>query len=132
MEFFRTLRKAIGASDLVREITVAHLPNYCREIDKVLRDHGEQGEIYCLWGQFQVHRERINGGVRFTLPDCPNALAWTVTSGLPPDPVATVIHCTINRREHEPEFVDSIELFMDALAEGVSSIANESAAGRGE
>lgn len=42
-------------------------------------------------GQFLAQRERINGGIPFTLPDFPSALAWTVTRGLPQDPVATVI-----------------------------------------
>lgn len=86
----------------------------------MLGQDGERGEIYGLWGQFRVHRELIRGGVRFSLPDCPNALSWTVTTGLPPEPASTVIHCTIKRRDHEPDFVESIELFVDALAEGIA------------
>jgi len=121
MEFFRTLSTELDSADMVRELTIDRLSRHCREIDKVLSHQGEQGEIYCLWGQFRVHRQPINGGVRFTLPGCPNALAWTVTTGLPPDPGATVIHCTINRQEHDPDFIDSIDLFLDALMDGLTS-----------
>jgi hypothetical protein len=50
--------------------------------------------------------------VRFTLPRCPNALAWTVTAGIDtPEPV--VVHCTINRAEHDADFIESIRLFVD-------------------
>ncbi len=125
MEFFRELRGALDAQALQRALTVDSLPQHCAEIDRVISAAGERGEIYCLWGQFRVHRECINGGVRFSLPGCPNALAWTVTTGLPPQPEATVIHCTINRREHEPDFIESIDLFMDALVDG---LAHQSAA----
>ena len=121
MEFFRELDSGLDVAALQRRLTIEHLPQYCREIDRVFSVAGDHGEIYCLWGQFKVHRECIKGGVRFTLPGCPNAFAWTVTTGLPPVPELTVIHCTINRREHEPDFVESIELFADALADGLKA-----------
>jgi len=78
-------------------------------------------KLYCLDRNHQsatprVRRDRINGGVRFSSVDCPNALAWTVTTGLPQHPGQLVIHCTINRRGHEPDFIDAIELFLDAWA----------------
>jgi hypothetical protein len=66
------------------------------------------GEIDCLWGQFAVHREHIRDGLRFTLPDCPNALAWTTTVA----PDGTLIHCTINRSEQDSDFIASIEDFV--------------------
>ncbi len=120
MEFFRELDAACPVASLQRDITIATLPRFCSEIGEVTDDQGAAGEIYCLWGSFRVHAEPIRGGVRFTLPGCPNALAWTVTSGLPPDPATTVIHCTINRRQQDPDFVESIVLFMDAWQAGVS------------
>ena len=121
MEFFRELDSGLDVAELQRRLTIEHLPQYCREIDRVLDVAGDHGEIYCLWGQFKVHRECIKGGVRFTLPGCPNAFAWTVTTDLPPIPGLTVIHCTINRREHEPDFVESIEMFVGALVDGLKS-----------
>jgi len=123
MEFFRECTTGVDAAVLQQALTIADLPRYCTEIDKVMRAEGDDGEIYCLWGGFRVRRDRINGGVRFSLVDCPNALAWTVTTGLPPHPGQLVIHCTINRRGHEPDFIDSIELFLDAWAEGLAGLA---------
>ncbi len=128
MEFFRYVRGVTNAALLMRELTIDRLPEHCSVVDNVLSSDGDRGEIYCLWGQFQVHRECINGGVRFTLPGCPNALAWTVTRGLPPIPESTLIHCTINRREHEPDFIASIDLFLDAMAAGIAALPQPGAA----
>jgi len=127
MEFFRELDAGFDADGLQRMLTIDSLPRHCAAIDKVLSASGDHGEIYCLWGQFDVRRELINGGVRFTLPGCPNALAWTVTTGLPPRPSRTVIHCTINRREHEPDFIESIGWFLDALVDGLHDGMGQSA-----
>lgn len=116
MEFFAAIDVPLNSEQLQRELTIATLAERCEVIDTVLSHEGDTGEIYCLWGQFAVRREVINGGVRFTLPGCPNALAWTVTvadgKGL--------VHCTINRVEHDPDFIESIELFVDAWVEGLS------------
>ena len=119
MEFFRELTISCTAEQLQSTLTIEDLPLYCSEIDKLLCVDGDEGEIYCLWGAFRVRRESINGSVRFTMPGCPNALAWTITAGLPPKPESTVVHCTINRQEHEQDFIDSIETFVDALAQGL-------------
>ncbi|GAB6042879.1 hypothetical protein [Endothiovibrio diazotrophicus] len=118
MEFFAAA-PALPAEEIRRRITIAALPRCCGLIDQVLRDDGETGEVYCLWGAFAVRRELIRGGVRFTLPECPNALAWTVTAEEGGGSSATVIHCTINRAEHDPDFIESIESFVAAWEEGV-------------
>ena len=123
MEFFRELGSVMPPSALQQALTIERLPQCCAQIDRALNSTGDQGEIYCLWGQFRVRREAIAGGVRFSLADCPNALAWTLTTGLPPDPARLVIHCTINRREHEPDFIESIECFLDAWVEGMQALA---------
>lgn len=112
MEFFATARILATPDDLQRRLTIGALPHWCASIDTVLNDAGSNGEIYCVWGTFRTHRELMNDGVRFTLPGCPNALQWTVTTGQLPDPLQTVIHLTINRAEHEPDFIDSIRQFM--------------------
>ncbi len=119
MEFFATARVAATADLLQRQLTVQGLPGLCASIDTVLEHAGDRGRIYCVWGEFAVQRDAIRGGVRFTLPGCPNALAWTVTTGLPPDPQAVVIHCTINRPDHDPDFIETIETFVDDWREGL-------------
>jgi len=121
MEFFATTRVAANANQLQEQLTVERLPHWCASIDTVLEHAGDQGRVYCVWGEFAVQREVIRGGVRFTLPGCPNALAWTVTTGLPPDPGAVVIHCTINRPDHDPDFIETIEVFVDDWREGIEN-----------
>ncbi|WP_018873035.1 hypothetical protein [Thioalkalivibrio sp. ALJ16] len=118
MEFFRTLPLQADAATLQRAVTVPALPRLNSAIDTLLQDAGlDVGVVYCLWGEFRVHRECINGGVRFSLPGCPNALAWTLTTGHPPAPDAVILHLTINRAEHDPDFVESLELFADSWLE---------------
>ena len=123
MEFYRERAIDWNAVAVQQELTIERLPLVCSAIDKVLWHRGNEGAIYCLWGEFDVQRQCINGGVRFTLPGCPNALGFTVTTGLAPQPALTVIHCTINRREHEADFVASIDEFLDALADGLATLA---------
>ena len=113
MEFFAVVDKHSDAEALRARLDIASLPSWCASISTVLSHDGDRGEIYCVWGQFIVHREPIRGGVRFTLPTCPNALAWTVTTDHPPAPDKIVMHLTINRTGHDPEFIATIEKFVD-------------------
>jgi len=85
----------------------------------VLADQGDTGQVYRLWGQFGVNRKPIRGGVRFTLPDCPNQIAWTITTGFTPQPEQATIHCTMARTEHEPDFVQSTEAVFEAWRAGL-------------
>jgi hypothetical protein len=62
-----------------------------------------------------VHREVIRDGLRFTLPKCPNALQWTLTA----EADGSLIHCTINRAEHDAEFIETIEQFGEAWRQGL-------------
>lgn len=122
MEFFAVVDKHIDANALRARLDIASLPSLCASISRVLSHDGDRGEIYCTWGQFIVHREPIRGGVRFTLPTCPNTLAWTVTTGIPPAPEKIVIHCTINRREHDPDFIITIEQFVQDWRCGLAAV----------
>lgn len=109
MEFFRQIECTINPSDLQALLTLEQLPHLCASIDSLLEHNGDSGQIYCLWGSFKVNRESIRHGVRFSLPGCPNALAWSITT----EQASVTIHCTINRIDHEPEFIDSIDQFVD-------------------
>ncbi|WP_038051021.1 hypothetical protein [Thioalkalivibrio sp. ALJ1] len=115
MEFFRTLRTRLDANSIQRLLDIPALPVYCDAIDALVEHQGlDAGVVYCIWGEFRVHRERINGGLRFSLPGCPNGLAWTLSTGHPPSPDAVVLHLTINRQHHDSDFVESLEAFADA------------------
>lgn len=121
MEFYATAAIRTDALELQRRLTIAALPHWCASIDTVLCDEGSRGEIYCVWGTFRVHREDIRDGVRFSLPGCPNALQWTVTAGQLPDPHKIVVHLTINRAEHDADFIVSNELFVAAWRAGLEA-----------
>lgn len=112
MEFFAEVHgPLIEVQDLSDRLTISTLPAYCASIDTVLSAQSDsEGEIYCVWGQFKVSRQRIRNGVRFSLLNCPHALAWSVT--LHERPQDIVIHCTIDKKEEDNEFVESIEQFV--------------------
>ncbi|HFQ13391.1 MAG TPA: hypothetical protein ENK40_01195 [Gammaproteobacteria bacterium] len=120
MEFFATAKVTVSEQELQQQVQIASLPRFCASIYEVLGDQGEQGEINTLWGVFRVHREAICGGVRFTLPGCPNAAAWTVTIDGDRPGEATV-HCTINRRQHDADFIESLEAFVEDWREGLEA-----------
>lgn len=121
MEFFATTTISASAADLQRRLTIRELPRWCASIEKVLNDRTSSGEIYCVWGTFQTFREELCNGVRFSLPGCPNALQWTVTTGHQPNPQHTVIHLSINRPEQDQDFVDSIRKFVDDWKAGLEA-----------
>lgn len=127
MEFFRYLDSA-QPTEWLERLGIADLPACCASIDRLLSAQSDRGVIYCLWGEFEVRREAIRGGVRFTLPHCPNALAWTVTGERDPQgPTRITIHCTINRETHDEEFVESIDQFMDDWRGGLDGFLSNSA-----
>lgn len=121
MEFFATANIPATAADLQRRLTISDLPRWCASIDKVLEDATTNGEIFCVWGTFRTNREEVRGGVRFSLPGCANVAQWTVTTELPPVPEQTVIHLTINRTEHDPDFIETMEQFVVDWKAGLES-----------
>jgi len=121
MEFYAKINIPASTAELQRRLIIADLPRWCASIQKVLDDATTHGEIYCVWGMFRTNREEVCGGVRFSLPGCANLLQWTVTTELPPDPLQTVIHLTINRIEQDPDFVESIQQFVDDWKAGLES-----------
>ena len=69
-------------------------------------------------GLFTVQREIIKNGIRISLLNCPNALAFTITK----EEQGVVLHCTINSAEPDQDFVESIELFLSDLRNGIAQI----------
>lgn len=117
MEFYGTTNKDIATAELQSSITISELPKFCKSIYQVMHDDDDHGEINCVWGVFIVHREIINDGLRFTLPGCPNALAWTVTTE---NYNEVVVHLTTNQKEQDQDFVESIEDFVDEWQMGLN------------
>jgi hypothetical protein len=119
VEFFAVAQVDTSVAELQALARIEALPSLCASVDRVLWSDGERGEIYCLWGQFGIHREILGEGVRFSLPRCPNALAWTLTTGHPPAGRGVLVHCTIARTGHEPDFVESLEMFVADWRDGL-------------
>ena len=122
MEFFEEIEHSkLTVQTLQKRLSIRSLPHYCAAIDTVIKDNGDSGLIYCLWGEFSINREEIRDGLRFTLPNCPNALAWTITTSND----RTVVHCTIDKRSHDADFIDSIKQFIQDWGQGLKNLAEE-------
>ncbi len=121
MEFFQEI--VIPELDVARlksVLTISNLPALCASIDTVWSEERNEADIYCIWGEFSIRREEIRYGVRFSLLNCPHALAWTVTYG-EPGPKA-IIHCTIDKKEQEEDFIESIYVFVKDWSNGLVKV----------
>ena len=111
MEFYKEIKQDnIDLNALKESLTISSLPGFCSSIDTVLSEHNQEGEIYCVWGQFYIRRETIKCGVRFSLLNCPHALAWTITYNELENNIT--VHCTIDKKEQDHDFVQSIHQFV--------------------
>lgn len=122
MEFFKDLQIKTSEAELQTLLSLTNLSSYSSEIFPMEETSVNQVNIGGIWGEFTLTRHLISGGVRFALQECPNALAWTVTTGFPPEPGTVVIHLTINRKEKDREFVEEIEEFLEDISEGIKNI----------
>lgn len=120
MEFYRKIdRKSneIQLQDLIR-------PNNVETFTETMLFLEAQSSYFkgvTLWGDFNISYHKIKGGVRFCLLDCPNALSWTITTGLAPEEAIIVLHLTINRTEKPKEFIEEIHEFLDEWEAGLNS-----------
>lgn len=121
MEFFRIINNPTSEANLQQKITPENV-NQFAETMLFLEKKGANFMGATLWGEFLISYDFINGGVRFSLLDCPNALCWTITTGFPPQRDAIILHCTINRTQKAPEFVDEINEFLDEWETGLKNL----------
>lgn len=120
MEFFKEVNNSNFDVKYLKEIlTINNLPALCSSIISVISDQQKTGVIYCLWGEFKINREELKYGIRFSLPDCPNSLVWSITKDNECDKI--IIHCTINKHIHDKDFIESIEEFMSDWENGIMS-----------
>lgn len=120
MEFFE-FSNVITTADGIRKIlTVDRLPEFCVEIESIDESEGSGRVIYFRqWGRYHIRCDEVMGGVRFWIPDCPNALAWTITTGYPPYPNQIVLHATFNRPTHSEEFIHATKALLMACKKGL-------------
>lgn len=109
MEFFEQIDSVdLTVAKLQTVLTISNSVDLCASITEVLEDNQNNGRVYCVWGEFAVNREILDQGIRFSMPSCPNVLTWTITIGN--DKVLSV-HCTINKQDHDLDFIESIQEF---------------------
>jgi hypothetical protein len=121
MEFFQEVHAPdFDVQQLKNLATISNLPMLCTSIDNIISEKGDEADIYCLWGEFNVSRLEIRHGVRFSLLNCPHALAWTLTYKEADQTI--IIHCTIDSADEntEPDFAESINVFINDWSEGIT------------
>ena len=120
MEFFAFAEVVASADEIRRKVTIDTLPVYCEDVEEVAEAEALGRVVYFRhWGRFHIVSAEVMGGVRFWVPDCPNALAWTVTTGYPPRPAKIVLHATINRTEHSPDFLAATQSLLVTFKAGL-------------
>jgi len=120
MEFFRIIDKQITQEDIQDKIKPQSLESFT-ETMFLLENQEDYFDGATLWGEFKITYDKINGGVRFTLLDCPNAFAWTITTSYPPERQKIVLHCTINRTQKQEAFISQIQEFLDEWEAGLQT-----------
>ncbi len=113
MEFFRTINSKTDENGIKNRLDIEHLELMSSQLFLLEPLSDDLAKIGSLWGEFTLTRQEIKGGLRFSLLECPNALAWTITTGYDPAPESIIVHLTINRTEKDQEFLEEIKDFLD-------------------
>lgn len=121
MEFFRIIDKQATEAQLQTKINPKSVEEFTESM--MFLESGENNfKGLTLWGEFKISYNKINGGVRFALLDCPNALSWTITVGFSPEQDKIILHCTINRTFKPIEFIEEIEGFLQEWEQGLKKV----------
>ena len=120
MEFFRTVNIKTSEEKIQEKINFETISEIYPDMI-VLGGDEKCSEIGSFWGEFLLQRDEIMGGVRFSMLNCPNALAWTITTGYPPERDKVIIHLTLNRLQKPREFVSEINELLDGWKTGLEA-----------
>ena len=124
MEFFKIIDKQVTEAQIQEHIKPRSLEDFTETMFVLETISESEFKGVTLWGEFHISYQKIKGGVRFTLLDCPNALAWTITTGYPPAREKIVLHATINRTQKQEHFIEEIDEFVQEWEEGLSNEFN--------
>lgn len=120
MEFFEFVDILTEESVIQDKITPGNIDLYCPSMF-LIETIGNNYKMGTIWGEFTVSYDRIMGGVRFALLDCPNALSLTITTGYPPERNKITLHATINRSRKPAVFLEEINDFLQDWKEGIEN-----------
>ncbi len=126
MEFFRTVDIHTTEQIIQEVLTLEKLEVMTTELILLNPIDDTSAAIGGIWGEFTLERSTINGGLRFALKECPNALVWTLTTGHPPAINSLVIHLTLNRTEKSKDFIEEVEEFLDDHCKRIFNYLSES------
>ena len=118
MEFFKIIDRPVSEKIIQDKINPNSVENFTESM-LYLEDSETNFKGLTLWGDFYISYDKIKGGVRFTLLDCPNGFSWTITTGYPPERTKIVLHATINRTQKPDEFIEEVHEFMDEWEAGL-------------
>lgn len=118
MEFFNIINVRATTDDIQKKINFDDLEDFCASMF-VINITGSTADVGTAWGEFSLQRDFINGGLRFSLLECPNALAFTITTGFPSKPNKIIFHLTVNKLELNPVFIEEIEAFIEEWKVGI-------------
>ena len=125
MEFFRTV-DIHTTEQIIQEVLILEkLEEITNELVLLNQIDDKSASIGGIWGEFTLERSTINGGLRFALKECPNALVWTITTGYPPAINSIVIHLTLNRIEKSKDFIEEVEEFLDNHSKRIHNYLSE-------
>jgi len=119
MEFFKIIDIPVSEFIIQEGVTFSNLEKVMPSMF-VIETIGADILAGTSWGEFKVSLDKIMGGVRMAFLDCPNALAWTITTGYPPDRAKLILHITINRSRKPANFLEEIEEFIEDWEEGLT------------
>ena len=105
MEFFRIVGIHTSEQIIQEEMILEKLEEITNELVLLDQIDDASANIGGIWGEFTLERS--------TIKECPNALAWTITTGYPPAIDSIVIHLTLNRTEKSKDFIEEVEEFLD-------------------
>ena len=120
MEFFKIINRTVSEEKIQKSISPKTVSDFTESM-LFIEGSNDIFEGITLWWEFTISYNKIKGGVRFTLIDCPNGLSWTITCGYPPEKDKTVLHCTINRTEKSVEFIEEVQEFLEEWEKGIET-----------
>lgn len=113
MEFYRIVRVKTSEKVIKGTLNIEQPEIMSSQFFLLEPMNDYMAKIGSFWGEFTLNKQNIKGGLRFSLLECPNALAWTVTTGYDPEPEYIMVHLTINRTAINQEFQEEIDEFLD-------------------
>jgi len=119
MEFFKIINAETNEQEIQTKINLSTLNLFLSDMFVLESASENSAHIGSRWGEFTLKYDKIKGGIRFYLVECPNALVWTITTDYPPEQAKIVFHLTINRINKEQEFIDELNEFIEEWQVGI-------------